>query len=185
MPDAIEKETVRKMENSLGVLRREMAGIRTGRASAGILDPIKVDCYGTLMPVKQMATVSVPESRVVAIQPWDISTIPAIEKAIQTSDIGITPANDGKVIRLVMPLLSGERRKEIAKMAKKLGEEGKVTIRNIRRESMEQAKKKLKAKEMSEDDERKIEASIQKLTDEFVAKIGSVVTSKEKEILED
>lgn len=185
MPDEIEKETGRKMETSLSVLKREMAGIRTGRASAGILEPIKVDCYGTPMPINQLATVSIPESRAIAIQPWDITTIPAIEKAIQTSDIGITPANDGKTIRLVMPPLSGERRKEIAKIARKLGEDGKVNMRNIRRESMEQAKKRLKTKEISEDDERKIESRIQKLTDEFVANINSVVTNKEKEILED
>lgn len=184
MPDKIEAECLHKMETTLGVLKREVSGIRTGRASAAILDRIKVDYYGTPTPVNQVATVATPESRLITIQPWDAKMIPVVEKAIQSSEIGITPANDGKVIRLAMPPLSEERRKEIVKMVKKMGEENKIAIRNIRREAMEHSKKRLKNKEMSEDDEHKLENSIQKITDEYVAKVGSVIITKEKEIME-
>ncbi|GMT42694.1 MAG: ribosome-recycling factor [bacterium] len=184
MPERIEKESLHKMETTIGVLRRELAGIRTGRASAGILDSIKVDYYGTSTPIKQVASITVPDNRSISIQPWDAATLPLIEKAIQASDIGITPANDGKIIRLAMPPLSGERRKEIVKMVKKLGEDNKVAIRNIRRDGMDHAKKLLKAKEMSEDEERKLESRIQKLTNDFAAKVDSAISDKEKEILE-
>lgn len=184
MPDKIEQECLHKMETTLGVLKREVAGIRTGRASAAILDSIKVDYYGTLTPVSQVATIAVPESRLITILPWDIKMMPVIEKAIQSSDIGITPANDGKVIRLMLPPLSEERRKEIAKMVKKMGEDNKVAMRNVRREAMEHSKKRLKSKEMSEDDEHKLENRIQKLTDGFITTIASVIAAKEKEILE-
>lgn len=184
MPDKIEQECLHKMETTLGVLKREVAGIRTGRASAAILDSIKVDYYGTLTPISQVATIAVPESRLITIQPWDAKMMPVIEKAIQSSDIGITPANDGKVIRLMLPPLSEERRKEIAKMVKKMGEDSKVAMRNVRREAMEHSKKRLKSKEMSEDDEHKLESRIQKITDGFITTIASVIAAKEKEILE-
>ena len=172
------------MDTTLGVLKRELAGIRTGRASAAILDSIKVDYYGTPTPVSQVATIAIPESRLITIQPWDASLIPVVEKAIMTSDIGITPANDGKMIRLNMPPLSEERRKEIVKMVKKMGEDNKIAIRNIRREAMEHSKKRLKDKEMSEDNEHDMESRIQKLTDDSIAQIGSIVAGKEKEIME-
>ncbi len=184
MPDKIEDECVHKMETTLNVLKREVAGIRTGRASAAILDTIKVDYYGTLTPIKQVATIATPESRLITIQPWDTKMIPVLEKALQASDIGINPANDGKVIRLTLPPLSEERRKEIVKMVKKMGEDNKIAIRNIRREGMEHSKKSLKSKEMSEDEEHKLESRIQKITDDFVAKIEAVIAAKEKEIME-
>lgn len=179
-----ELECKQKMESTIALLQREMAGIRTGRASAGLLDTIVVDYYGTMTPVKQMATVSTPEPRTIMIQPWDVSAMPAIEKAIKTSDLGLNPQNDGKAIRLNLPPLTEERRKEMAKMVKKVGEENKVALRNIRRDSMDTVKKKLKNKEISEDDEKMVEGRIQKLTDEYVAKVDSVVAHKEKEIME-
>ena len=184
MPDKIEAECKHKMDTTLGVLKRELAGIRTGRASTAILDSIKVDYYGTPTVINQVATVAIPESRLITIQPWDAGMILAIEKAIQTSDIGITPANDGKMIRLAMPPLSEERRKEVAKLVKKMGEDNKIAIRNIRREAMEHSKKRLKDKEMSEDNEHVMESHIQKLTDSSIAQIDSIVAGKEKEIME-
>lgn len=184
MGATIEQEGKQKMETTISLLQKEMAGIRTGRASAGLLDTIHVDYYGTQTPIKQMATVSTPEPRVIVVQPWDVSAMPAIEKAIKTSDIGITPQNDGKVIRLNMPPLTEERRREMAKMIKKIGEENKVAIRNIRRDAMDKVKAKLKNKEISEDEEKKIEGRIQKITDEYVAKVDSIVHNKEKEVME-
>lgn len=184
MPDKIEAECKHKMETTLGVLKRELAGIRTGRASTAILDSIKVDYYGTPTVINQVATVAIPESRLITIQPWDAGMISAIEKAILASDIGITPANDGKMIRLAMPPLSEERRKEVVKLVKKMGEENKIAIRNIRREAMEHSKKRLKNKEMSEDNEHVMESHIQKLTDDSVAQVDSIVAGKEKEIME-
>jgi ribosome recycling factor len=179
-----EQECKQKMETTISLLQREMAGIRTGRASSGLLDTIQVDYYGTMTPLKAMATISTPEPRTILIQPWDVSAMPSIEKAIKASDLGITPQNDGKAIRLNLPPLTEERRKEMVKMIKKVGEENKVAIRNIRRESMDNVKRKLKNKEMSEDDEKKLEVRIQKLTDEFIAKVDSIVVHKEKEIME-
>lgn len=184
MGATIELEAKQKMETTISLLQKEMAGIRTGRASAGLLDTIHVDYYGTQTPIKQMATVSTPEPRVIVVQPWDVSAMPAIEKAIKTSDLGITPQNDGKVIRLNMPPPTEERRKELVKMVKKVGEENKVAIRNIRRDAMDKVKTKLKNKEISEDEEKKIEGRIQKITDEHVAKVDSIVHNKEKEVME-
>ncbi len=184
MGATIEQEGKQKMETTILLLQKEMAGIRTGRASAGLLDTIHVDYYGTQTPIKQMATVSTPEPRVIVIQPWDVSAMPAIEKAIKTSDLGLTPQNDGKVIRLNMPPPTEERRKELVKMVKKIGEENKVAIRNIRRDAMDKVKTKLKNKELSEDEEKKIETRIQKITDEFVTKVDSIVHNKEKEVME-
>lgn len=184
MPDKIEAECKHKMETTLGVLKRELAGIRTGRASTAILDSIKVDYYGTLTLINQVATVAIPESRLITIQPWDAGMIPAIEKAIQSSDVGITPANDGKLIRLAMPPLSEERRKEVVKLVKKMGEDNKIAIRNIRRDAMEHSKKRLKDKEMSEDNEHVMETHIQKLTDDSIKQVDSIVAGKEKEIME-
>lgn len=180
----IEKECRHKMETSIGVLQRELASIRTGRASAAVLDSVKIDYYGTETPIKQAANISIPESRMILIQPWDIKQLPEIEKAIQASDLGLTPANDGKIIRLTLPPLSEERRKELAKLVKKGGEESKIAVRNVRHEGVNHAKKLLKDKELSEDEEKKLLDRIQKITDEFIAKIDSVVADKEKEILE-
>ncbi|MEE8484271.1 MAG: ribosome recycling factor [Nitrospinota bacterium] len=184
MPGKIEEECRHKMDVTLSVLTREMQGIRTGRASAALLDSIKVDYYGNLTPISQVASVSVPENRMIAIQPWDVSQLGEIEKAILASDLGITPQNDGKIIRLVMPPLTEERRKEMVKIVKNIGEDNKVAIRNVRREKMDILKRRLKKKELSQDDEKKLEQVIQKMTDEFIVKVDTVVQNKEKEILE-
>ncbi len=184
MPGKIEEECRHKMDVTLGVLAREMQGIRTGRASAALLDSIKVDYYGNLTPISQVASVSVPENRMIAIQPWDVSQLGEIEKAILASDLGITPQNDGKIIRLVMPPLTEERRKEMVKIVKNIGEDNKVAIRNVRREKMDILKRRLKKKELSQDDEKKLEQVIQKMTDEFIVKVDTVIQNKEKEILE-
>ncbi len=184
VPDKVKEECRHKMESSLSVLQSEVAGIRTGRASTALLESVKVDYYGSPTPVSQMATIAAPEPQMITIQPWDISQIAAIEKAVMASDIGITPANDGKIIRLAVPPMTEERRKDMAKLVKKMGEENKVAIRNVRREGMERIKKLLKEKELSEDEEKKLEKEIQGITDEYVGKIDAAITAKEKEILE-
>lgn len=184
MHEEILENLKKKMTSSLNVLQKELAGIRTGRASAGLLESISIDYYGTPTPINQAATIATPESRLITIQPWDISQLQVIEKAIQSSDIGINPSNNGKIIRLELPPMTEERRKELAKLAKKLGEESKIAIRNIRRDGMDTVKKRLKAKELSEDDEKGLEIEIQKITDGYVKDVDSSVASKEKEILE-
>jgi ribosome recycling factor len=172
-----------KMTKSLNALGNEFAGIRAGRANPGILDKVVVDYYGSPTPITQMATVSAAEARVLAIQPWDVSTLKAIEKAILASDIGITPTNDGKVLRLVFPQLTEERRKELCKSIKKYGEECKVTIRSIRRDTMEKFKSMKKNSEITEDDLKDCEKKVQDLTDKFCADIDKAVNEKEKEIM--
>lgn len=184
MSEKTEQECRHKMDATMALLQREMGGIRTGRASSGLLDTISADYYGTMTPLKQMATISTPEPRTIVIQPWDVSAMQAIEKAIKGSDLGLTPQNDGKVVRLNLPPLTEERRKEMGKMVRKIGEENKIALRNVRRESMDAVKKKLKNKEISEDEEKTTEARIQKLTDEYVVKVDAIVAHKEKEIME-
>jgi ribosome recycling factor len=184
MPEEILENLKKKMTSSRNVLQKELAGIRTGRASAGLLESISIDYYGTPTPISQVATIATPESRSITVQPWDISQLQVIEKAIQSSDIGINPSNDGKIIRLELPPMTEERRKELAKLAKKLGEESKIAIRNIRRDGMDTVKKRLKAKELSEDDEKGLEIEIQKITDGYIKDVDTSVASKEKEILE-
>jgi len=184
VPEKIKEECRHKMEASLSVLHKETVGIRTGRASTALLESVKVDYYGSPTPISQMATIAAPEPQMITIQPWDISQIPIIEKAVMASDIGITPVNDGKMIRLVIPPMTEERRKELAKLVKKMGEENKVAMRNVRREGMERVKKLLKEKELSEDEEKKLEKEIQGITDEYIGKIDAVITAKEKEIME-
>ena len=161
-----------------------MASIRAGRANPAILDKITVEYYGVQTPLAQVGTISVPEARTIIVQPWDVSVLKEIEKAILASDIGINPNNDGKVIRLNFPPLTEERRKELNKSVSKRGEEAKVAIRNIRRDSLEQFKKQKKANEITEDDLKDLEDQIQKLTDRFVKNIDTIVTAKEKEIME-
>lgn len=173
-----------RMEKSLAALEREYAGMRAGRASAAVLDKIVVDYYGVPTPVQQMAAVSVQEGRILTIQPWDTSTIKPIEKAIQTSDIGINPMNDGRVIRLTFPPLTEERRKELSKDVKAMGEECKVKMRNIRRDAIDQIKAMKKASEITEDDQKNAETKIQKITDDFVKKTDDASAVKEKEIME-
>ncbi|MGN0427939.1 MAG: ribosome recycling factor [Agathobacter sp.] len=172
-----------KMEKSLKNLEEEYAGIRAGRANPHVLDKLKVDYYGTPSPIQTVANVSVPEARVIMIQPWEPSLVKEIEKAILCSDIGINPSNDGKIIRLVFPELTEERRKELAKDVKKKGEDAKVAIRNIRRDAMDYLKKLGKGDDISEDEVKDLEDSVQKLTDSYVAKIDSAIDAKSKEIL--
>jgi ribosome recycling factor len=172
-----------KMEKSLCNLEEEFASVRAGRANPHVLDKLRVDYYGTPSPIQSVANVSVPEARMIQIQPWEPSLVKEIEKAILTSDIGINPTNDGKVIRLVFPELTEERRKELAKDIKKKGENAKVAIRNIRRDAMDHFKKIGKAEDISEDEIKDLEDGIQKLTDQYVNKIDKAIEAKTKEIL--
>ena len=173
-----------KMGKTIASLQRELLTLRAGRASASVLDRIAVDYYGTTTPIPQVANVSSPEARMLVISPWDPSMIPAIEKAIQKSDLGINPSNDGKIIRLIFPELSEERRKNLVKTVKKKGEDSKVAIRSIRRDANEQLKKLKKDSEITEDDQKGYEDDIQKLTDEKIKEIDGILADKEKEIME-
>ena len=172
-----------KMKKTISVLDEQLASVRAGRANPKILDKIMVDYYGAPTPINQMANIMVPEARIIAIQPWDASMLKEIEKEIQKSDIGINPNNDGKVIRLVFPELTEERRKELVKDIKKMAEDSKVAIRSIRRDGMEDAKSRCKNSEITEDDKATIEEKIQKLTDKYVAEIDKMLESKEKEVM--
>ncbi len=175
--------TKEKMNKSLNALNNEYASIRAGRANPSVLDKIAVDYYGAPTPVNQMAAVSVAEARILVIQPWDVSSLKAIEKAILASDIGINPTNDGKSIRLVFPQLTEDRRKELCKTIKKYGEECKVTVRSIRRDTMEKFKAMKKNSEITEDDLKDCEKKVQDLTDKFCGEVDKAVADKEKEIM--
>ena len=172
-----------KMEKTLKVLSSDFAAIRAGRANPAVLDRITVDYYGTQTPINQMAAVSVQDARVLVIQPWDKTSLKAIEKAIQASDLGINPANDGSVIRLTFPQLTEERRKDLCKEIKKLGEDAKVAVRSLRRDANDKVKNMKKEGELTEDDVKVFDKDIQKLTDKFTDLIDSEVSVKEKEIL--
>ena len=172
-----------KMEKTIANLEENYAEIRAGRANPAILNKIKVDYYGVPTPINQVAGISVPEARMIVIQPWDASILKAIEKAILTSDIGINPNNDGKLIRLTFPELTEERRKDIVKDIKKLSEEAKIAIRSIRRDAMDLAKKEQKDGNMTEDEKKQAEDKIQKLTDKKVAEIDEISSKKEKDIM--
>ena len=171
-----------KMDKSINSLKKEISTLRTGRANTSMLDMIKVDVYGQLMPINQLATVSVPEARLISIQIWDKSNIPLIESAIQKSDLGINPQIDGQMLRLRIPDLTEDRRKELIKVLKSMGEKSKIAIRNIRREANEELKKKLKDKNISEDENKNFEKNIQTLTDTNIANIEKILDEKEKEI---
>lgn len=173
-----------KMEKSVEAFASELSKVRTGRASISILDDISVEAYGSGMPLNQVATLTIPESRVIAIQPWDPQMIPVIEKAIMKSDVGLTPANDGKVVRLSIPQLTEERRKDLVKQVKKIAEEFRVAVRNVRRDAIDTLKKQKKDKEISEDDLFKLQDEAQAETDRFVKEIDNVTASKEKEVME-
>ena len=173
-----------KMIKTINVLKDNLAGIRAGRANPAILDKITIDYYGTPTPINQVASVSVPEARVILIQPWESKLLKDIEKEIQKSDIGINPNNDGKTIRLVFPALTEERRKELTKSVKKEGEDSKIAVRSIRRDSIESMKTKKKNSEITEDDLKDAEKDIQTLTDKYIADIDRIVAIKEKEIME-
>src|SRR5437763_10709604 len=172
------------MEKALSDLQHEMASIRTGRASLGILDHIRVDYYGTPTPLNQVANLHVPEPSLITIQPWDVSQIGPIEKSIRASDLGLNPSNDGKLIRLPIPPLTEERRKDLVKKLHGVAEHHRVSVRNIRRDGNEGVKKLLKDKKITEDDDKRAHDEIQKMTDSYMGKIDSSVKSKEKEILE-
>jgi len=179
-----EKNYSLKMDKSIQSLKKDIATLRTGRANTSMLDMIKVDVYGQLMPVDQIATVSVPEARLISIQVWDKANTTLVESAIQKSELGINPQTEGQIIRLRIPDLTEERRKDLIKVLKNMGEKGKISIRNVRREANEDLKKKLKDKMISEDDNKNFEKSIQKLTDQNIENIEKILTEKEKEIIQ-
>ena len=178
------KEFTEKMEKTCTVLVENFNAVRAGRANAAVLDRITVDYYGSETPIQQVATISTPDPRTLAIQPWDNSIMKAIEKAILSSDLGINPQNDGRIIRLVFPQLIEERRKELIKQVKKYGEEAKVAVRNIRRDAMDKFKKLQKSSEITEDDFKNMEKDMQKFTDDFIKKVDELCAKKEKELSE-
>jgi len=180
----VENHSKTRMEKALADLQHDMAGIRTGRASIGLLDPVKVDYYGTPTPLNQLATMHVPEPSLITVQPWDVSQIGPIEKAIRSADLGLNPNNDGKLIRVPIPPLTEERRKEIVKRLHVIAEDHKVAVRNVRRDANEHIKKLLKDKLISEDDDRRGHEETQKLTDSYIAKLDQLAKAKEKDILE-
>ena len=184
MSEDVKKRMVEKMTVSIDHLKGELSGVRTGRASLVLFDHVQVNYYGTPTPLKQIATLSVPESRLVTIQPWDVSQLAEIEKAILGSGLGLTPSNDGKIIRIGIPPLTEERRKDLVKLVKKMGEECKVAIRNLRRETNDELKGLQKEGTLSEDAARKSQDEVQKLTDQTIGKVDEILKRKETEILE-
>ena len=178
------KEFNRKMDKTLEILQEDFGAIRAGRANARVLDRITVEYYGVDTPVGQVGTISSPDARTLVIQPWDGSLLKKMEKAIQASDLGINPQNDGRVIRLVFPQLTEERRKELAKQVRKYGEDAKVAVRNVRRDAMDYIKKLKKDSEITEDDQKKAEKDLQELTDKYIKKVDEVCGPKEKELME-
>ena len=182
MPEILDIAT-EKMNKTISVMKQEYNSLRAGRANPQALDRITVDYYGSPTPINQMGNISVPEPRMLIISLWDTKLIPVVEKAIQKSDLGINPANDGKVIRLIFPELTQERRKELAKVIRKKAEESKVAVRSIRRDAMEDIKKQKKDNLLTEDDQKKLEEKVQKLTDEKVKEIDTIAQAKEKEIM--
>lgn len=183
MIDQIKKEMNESMNSAIGSLKYQLTKVRTGRASASVLDNVKVDYYGTMTQVNQVGQVSTPEARLLQIQPFDRNMIAAIEKAILGANLGLTPSNDGNLIRIPFPALTEERRKEQVKEVKKVGEDSKISIRNIRRDKNDLVKKNEKNKELSEDESKKYQAEIQKVTDDFISKIDVIINDKEQELL--
>ena len=184
MQGEVRKQLVDRMDKAIESLKKDIAGIRTGRASLGIFEGITVDYYGTPTPINQVATMSVPESRLIIMQPWDPKIIAEIEKAILKSDLGLNPSNDGNIIRIAIPPLTEERRKQIIKQVHKRVEEAKIAVRNIRRDSNDEVKKLEKEKKMSEDDAKKTLEEIQKLTDSYIKRTDEINSHKEKELME-
>jgi len=184
MIQEIVQEAEEKMLRTIDILKKDLASLRAGRATPALLDKIQADYYGVLTPVNQMANISVPEPRLLVIQPWDKSTIPAIEKAILKSDLGLNPSNDGNVIRIAIPQLTEERRKELVKVVKKKAEDARVAVRNVRRDTNDMVKQLEKEHEISEDDSKRGLDEVQKVTDKFVKRIDEILDLKEKEILE-
>ena len=184
MKEEILSELRQKMNKAVEALNRDFRKIRTGRASTALLDGIKVECYDTAMPLDQVATISAPESRLLTIQPWDQTIMGSVEKSILKSELGLTPMNDGKIIRISIPPLTEERRKELAKMARKMAEDNKISIRNLRREANDMFKELKSEKEISEDELYRSQDDVQKITDEFIKKVDEITTQKEQEIIE-
>lgn len=183
MPQTVKKHAEERMEKAIAALKRDLATLRAGRATPALLDRIQVEYYGAMTPLNQLANINTPDTRTLMIQPWDKSSLSDIERAIMKSDLGLTPANDGNTIRLVIPPLTEERRTELVKMTKKFGEEAKVAIRNIRRDANDDIKKMEKT-DISEDESRRHQDDIQKTTDKFIAEVDKVLVAKEKEIME-
>jgi ribosome recycling factor len=183
MPQSVKKNAEDRMDKAIGALKRDLSTLRAGRATPSLLDKVQVEYYGAMTPVNQLANLSVPDSRTLLIQPWDKSSMSAIEKAIMKSDLGLTPSNDGTIIRIVIPALTEERRTDLVKTTKKYGEEAKVAIRNIRRDANDEIKK-LEKSGVSEDESRRHQEDIQKFTDKFIAEVEKVLAAKEKEIME-
>jgi ribosome recycling factor len=183
MKAEIIKEMQRKMDRALEVLGQDFSRIRTGRASVALLEGIKVDAYGTAMPISQVASLAAPEPRLLTVQPWDTGLMSDLEKAILRSDLGLTPSNDGKIIRIPIPPLTTDRRKELVKSTKKMTEESKVALRNLRRDANEQLKELKKDKQISEDETFKAQEEVQKATDDYIKKLDALAAEKEKEIM--
>jgi ribosome recycling factor len=183
MPQSVKQSAEDRMDKAIGALKRDLASLRAGRATPALLDRIQVEYYGSMTPINQLANLSTPDSRTLLIQPWDKSSMSTIEKAIMKSDLGLSPSNDGTVIRIVIPALTEERRTDLVKMTKKYGEEAKIAIRNIRRDANDEIKK-LEKSGISEDESRRHQEDIQKFTDKFIAEVDKVLASKEKEIME-
>jgi ribosome recycling factor len=180
----VKKQASERMEKAIQALKRDLASLRAGRATPALLDKVTVEYYGTETPLNQMANISAPEPRMLVVQPWDKSALADIEKGILKSELGLTPTNDGNIIRITIPALTEERRAELVKVVKKTGEEAKVAIRNIRRDANDDVKKLEKNGDLSEDEARRGQDEIQKLTDKFIAEVDSIVNAKEKEIME-
>ncbi|MDQ0494306.1 MULTISPECIES: ribosome recycling factor [Paenibacillus] len=183
MPQSVKKSAEERMQKAIQALQRDLSSLRAGRATPALLDRVQVEYYGAMTPVNQLANVNTPDSRTLMIQPWDKSSLADIERAIQKSDLGLTPSNDGNTIRLSIPALTEERRTELVKMTKKNGEEAKIAIRNIRRDANDDIKKMEKS-DISEDESRKHQEDIQKTTDKYIAEVDRVLAAKEKEIME-
>jgi ribosome recycling factor len=184
MIDETLEDAEQRMGKTVDALRRELSTVRTGRASPGLVENLRVDYYGTPTPLKQLATIGIPEARLITIQPWDKGSLGAIEKAIQKSDLGLNPANDGSVIRLAIPQLTEERRKELVRLVHKKVEDGRVAIRNVRRDAHEMLRDLLREKEISEDEEHRAQEQLQKITDRYIAQADEVGKEKEQELLE-
>lgn len=183
MPQSVKKNAEERMEKALGALKKELASLRAGRATPGLLDRVQVEYYGAMTPVNQLANISSPDARTLLIQPWDKTSLSTIEKAIIKSDLGLNPANDGTIIRIVIPALTEERRAELVKMSRKAGEEAKVAVRNIRRDANDEIKK-LEKTGVPEDESRRHQDDIQKTTDKYIAEIDKTLAAKEKEIMD-
>jgi ribosome recycling factor len=184
MADELSNELKRRMDGALEALRREFAGLRTGRASVHLLDPVVVKAYGGEMPLNQVGTVNVPEPRMITVQVWDRSLVVAVEKAIRDANLGVNPQTDGQLVRVPIPELSTERRQELTKLAHKYAEQGRIAVRNVRRDGMETLKKMEKDGKISEDDHRRRSEEVQKATDEHIKKVDEALAQKEKEILQ-